>query len=254
MRRVFVIRKDLNMTPGKLSAMIAHCAEAYWTNLLKKSFNAAVKDGLADTSTDDCVGFPIYVDYNVWHEYVNGIFTKTICECKNKEALHKIDGVIEELKLVEGVDYGYINDKCLTELTPENDDGTTTVGIWFRPLPDDIAHKISKKYKLYGAFDKKLKNNDKINVSSVVCKISWCEGEQQWTEARYASYDDALKHLRCLFEKLSEDENHADVVWRNEDKTRFSCKYTLFKYDNVKTYEIESETIEVLDTFDENDV
>ena len=44
MRRVFVIRKDLNMTPGKLSAMIAHCAEAYWTNLLKKSFNAAVKD------------------------------------------------------------------------------------------------------------------------------------------------------------------------------------------------------------------
>ena len=111
MRRVFVIRKDLNMKPGKLAAMVGHCCEAYWTNLLKKSFNAAVKDGLEDTSTDDCVGFPIYVDYNVWHEYVNGIFTKTICECKNKEALHKIDGVIEELKLVEGIDFGYINDK-----------------------------------------------------------------------------------------------------------------------------------------------
>ena len=93
-----------------------------------------------------------------------------------------------------------------------------------------------------------------MNVSSVVCQISWCEGERQWTEARYASYDDALKHLRCLFEKLSEDENHADVIWRNEDKTCFSCTCTLFKYDNVKTYEIESETIEVLDTFDENDV
>ena len=154
MRRVFVIRKDLNMKPGKLAAMVGHCCEAYWTNLLKKSFNAAVKDGLEDTSTDDCVGFPIYVDYNVWHEYVNGTFTKTICECKNKESLHKIDGVIEELKLVEGIDYGYINDKCLTDLTPENPDGTCTIGMWFRPLPDDDAHKISKKFKLYGAFDK----------------------------------------------------------------------------------------------------
>ena len=149
-----MIRKDLNMTLGKLAAMVGHCCEAYWTNLLKKSFNDAAKDGLADTSTDDCVGFPIYVDYNVWHEYVNDIFTKTICECKNKEALHKIDGVIEELKLVEGIDYGYINDKCLTDLTPENPDGTCTIGMWFRPLPDDDAHKISKKFKLYGAFDK----------------------------------------------------------------------------------------------------
>ena len=149
-----MIRKDLNLKPGKLAAMVGHCCEAYWTNLLKKSFNAAVKDGLEDTSTDDCVGFPVHVDYNVWHASVNGIFTKTICECKNKEALHKIDGVIEELKLVEGIDYGYINDKCLTDLTPENPDGTCTIGMWFRPLPDDDAHKISKKFKLYGAFDK----------------------------------------------------------------------------------------------------
>jgi len=48
MRRVFVIRKDLHLKPGKLSAMIAHCAEAYWTNLLKNNFKQAVKDGLDD--------------------------------------------------------------------------------------------------------------------------------------------------------------------------------------------------------------
>ena len=35
------------------------------------------------------------------------------------------------------------------ELTPENEDGTTTVGIWFCPLPDEKAHAISKKYHLY---------------------------------------------------------------------------------------------------------
>ena len=31
----------------------------------------------------------------------------------------------------------------------ENEDGTTLVGIWFKPLPDEVAHKISKKYQLY---------------------------------------------------------------------------------------------------------
>ncbi len=51
--------------------------------------------------------------------------------------------------VVEGIDYGFINDSCLTELAPENPDGTTTIGMWFRPLPDDIAHKISKKFQLY---------------------------------------------------------------------------------------------------------
>ena len=57
--------------------------------------------------------------------------------------------VVEELGLVEGVDYGYINDRCLTDLTPENEDGTCTVGMWFRPLPDEDAHRISKKFQLY---------------------------------------------------------------------------------------------------------
>ena len=41
MRRVFVIRKDLNMKPGKLAAMVGHCCEAYWTKLLKASMEAS---------------------------------------------------------------------------------------------------------------------------------------------------------------------------------------------------------------------
>ena len=57
--------------------------------------------------------------------------------------------VSNDQKLFGDIDFGFINDKCLTELTPENEDGTTTVGIWFKPLSDDIAHKFSKKFKLY---------------------------------------------------------------------------------------------------------
>ena len=61
----------------------------------------------------------------------------------------KAKTIAEELGLVENMDFGFINDCCLTELTPENEDGTCTVGIWFKPLDDEIAHKISKKYQLY---------------------------------------------------------------------------------------------------------
>lgn len=162
------------MKPGKLAAMVGHCCEAYWTNLIKKD------PPLAPAFTENGGNAPYYrmvltIPRDVLDEYVFGIFTKTICEAKNLNDLKKVENVIKDINehsfvqrmsddktlilgdkvlLQEGRDYGYINDKCLTDLTPENPDGTCTVGIWFRPLPDDIAHKLSKKYKLYGAFDK----------------------------------------------------------------------------------------------------
>lgn len=196
MRRLFIIRKDLHLTPGKLSAMIGHLCEAFWTNLLKAG---SIKDNefeelrAVETYPDGKKGPMLYrhpalyeaakkafeegkewflhklensrptmsisieIPKDIWHEYVNGIFTKTICEAKNKNHLMKVIDLIDEhnnqvsndQKLFGDIDFGFINDCCLTELTPENEDGTTTVGIWFKPLSDDIAHKFSKKYKLY---------------------------------------------------------------------------------------------------------
>ena len=188
MRRLFIIRKDLHLKPGKLSAMISHCAEAYWTSAMKsgdvkdnefetlpavetyadgrkgpalykhpavfemskKAFEAGEKnfkfrpEGSRPTVT---VSFEIPKD--VWDEYVNGIFTKTVCEARNLNHLEKAETLAKELGLAEGADWGYIRDCCKTDLVPENPDGTCTVGIWFKPLPDDIAHAISKKFPLY---------------------------------------------------------------------------------------------------------
>ena len=42
-RRLFIMRKDLGMSPGKLAAQVGHCAEAYWTRLLRS--NALHEDG-----------------------------------------------------------------------------------------------------------------------------------------------------------------------------------------------------------------
>ena len=185
-RRLFIIRKDLHLTAGKMSSMVGHCCEVYWTNFLK---NGKVEDleyvWLPVETKDNPNYWMLYrhpkvfeaakaahergdknfkylnensekkyalsqkIDKEIWDNYVNGIFTKTICEAKNLDKLRTAETTAKELGLTEGIDYGYINDKCLTELEAENEDGTCTVGIWFRPLPDDIAHSISKKFPLY---------------------------------------------------------------------------------------------------------
>lgn len=145
-RRVFIIRKDLHLSSGKLAAMVAHCAEAYWTRTIMEDITGASRN-----INSEITGYYIdsWIEKDIIDNYVCGSFVKTICQARNKKHLLKAKTIATELGLTEGVDFGEINDKCLTELTPENEDGTTLVGIWFKPLPDEVTHKISKKYHLY---------------------------------------------------------------------------------------------------------
>lgn len=141
-RRLFIMRKDLNMSPGKLAAQVAHCAEAYWTNKLRVGLKQ-----IPDSRNGYYEYHDIYQKEEV-EQYINASFTKTICGAKNKYQLLKAKTKAEELGLIEGEDFGLIYDNCLTELTPEEENGTCLTGIWFAPLPDEIAHQISKKYQL----------------------------------------------------------------------------------------------------------
>ena len=143
-RRLFIMRKDLNMSPGKLSAQVAHCAEAYWTHLMRA--NVEFIEGV---NCEDCYYSKVISPIDVFSQYINGSFVKTICAARNKNHLMKAKAMAEEIGLQEGIDFGLIWDNCYTELTPEEENGTTLTGIWFKPLPDEIAHSISKKYHLY---------------------------------------------------------------------------------------------------------
>lgn len=138
-RRLFIMRKDLHMSPGKLAAQVGHCAEAYWLRLIQNGLNKS-KEICAVNFSLPC---------NVVNEYINGAIVKTICEARNKNHLLKAKTLGEGLGLIENTDFGLIYDKCLTELEPEEEDGTTLTGIWFKPLEDEIAHQISRKYQLY---------------------------------------------------------------------------------------------------------
>ena len=92
-------------------------------------------------------------DPDVYENWINDIFTKTVCEAKNRNHLLKAVDKAKELGLEEGKDFFLIEDNCLTELEPEEIDengvGRTLTCIGFRPLPDDVAHEISRKYQLY---------------------------------------------------------------------------------------------------------
>lgn len=183
--------------------MVAHCSEAYWTNLIRKNatrvydnvypciendhlmmrdymqraickryedasldalsnsaffsgksyFSAVWNEETGQYEKTDVLTYHYEADFNIpadiFEDYVNGRFVKTVCEAKNRAHLMKVVDKALDMGLKLDADFGIINDACFTELTPENSDGTCTVGVWFAPLEDEKAHELSKKYQLY---------------------------------------------------------------------------------------------------------
>lgn len=145
-RQIIIARKDLNMSAGKLAAQVSHASMAFLTTVIRK--NADEWPPLEEDGNRLYRCF-FFLDAGMYENWIEGSFTKTICEAKNRNHLMKATSIAAELGLKEGVDYFLIRDNCLTELTPEDDDGRTLTAIGFVPLPDEVAHKISKKFQLY---------------------------------------------------------------------------------------------------------
>ena len=151
MRQLIIARKDLQMSPGKLAAQVSHASMAFLSQLIR---NGSIEKNVL-TDTDDAGTYHIQLDMrsDIYDDWICGMFTKTVCEAKNRNQLLKAVAIAEELGLKEGTDFFLIKDNCLTELEPEEvgEDGIgrTLTCIGFRPLPDDVAHQISRKYQLY---------------------------------------------------------------------------------------------------------
>ena len=147
MIQLIIARKDLNMSAGKLAAQCCHASMAFLTTPLRDQ-SRIIKSTATGNKT-----FSITLPSSICDEWICGIFTKTICAAKNYNHLMKAITMARELGLVEGKDFFLIKDNCLTELKPEEIDengvGRTLTCVGFRPLEDDIAHLISKKFQLY---------------------------------------------------------------------------------------------------------
>ena len=143
MRQLIIVRKDLNMSVGKTAVQCCHASQAWLMEKIKNASHFCIYR--VDFITD------IAINCRIMEEWVNDIQKKTICGAKNKTQLMKVVTMAQELGLKENKDFFLIYDRCLTELVPEEQDesgGKTLTCIGFRPLDDDIVHKISKKYQL----------------------------------------------------------------------------------------------------------
>ncbi len=151
MRQLIIARKDLNMSPGKLAAQVSHASMAFLSHMIRES--GLQKRVSLDTGEIERYEIMITMDPAIYDDWLCGIFTKTICEAKNRNQLMKAVTLAEAEGLVENQDFFLIKDNCLTELEPEEigEDGVgrTLTCIGFRPLPDETAHAISRKYQLY---------------------------------------------------------------------------------------------------------
>lgn len=151
MRQLIIARKDLNMSPGKLAAQVSHTSMAFLSHMIRKG--GLQKRASLDTGEMERYEIMITMDPAVYDDWFCGIFTKTICEAKNRNQLMKAVSLAEEMGLAENQDFFLIKDNCLTELVPEEigEDGVgrTLTCIGFRPLPDDMAHAISRKFQLF---------------------------------------------------------------------------------------------------------
>ena len=144
-KQIIIVRKDLDMTPGKMSAQVSHASMAFLTSWLRnniKDFNNVeyyMVNGVMDKGLVD--------------GWVNGIFTKVVLGAKNKNQLLKAQRIADELGMKEGEDYFLIKDNCLTELEPEEVDengvGRTLTCIGFKPMPTSIIDQIGKKFQIF---------------------------------------------------------------------------------------------------------
>ena len=134
------------MSPGKLAAQVSHGSMAFLSNMIRNSTMTIIRSNSPGDYYYEC---NFEIDNDLYENWINGAFTKVICEAKNKNQLLKAVKIAEELGLKEGVDFFLIKDNCLTELEPEEEDGRTLTVIGFRPLEDETAAAISKKFQLY---------------------------------------------------------------------------------------------------------
>lgn len=134
-KQIIIVRKDLNMSSGKLSAQVSHGSMAFLIWMIRNNVDS---DGHIDT----------WIDKNILHNWINKEFTKCVLQAKNKNQLLKAKTMAEELGMKEGEDFWLIRDNCRTELEPE-EDGRTLTCIGFRPMDSEIIDKIGKKYHLY---------------------------------------------------------------------------------------------------------
>ena len=148
-KQIIIVRKDLDMSPGKLAAQVSHASMAFLTNMIRDN---AVRISQMTGSGETVYRAELFFEQGLYEEWIGGAFTKVILQAKNRSQLLKAKKYAEEMRMAENTDYFLIKDNCRTELEPEevdeNGNGRTLTCIGFAPMDSESIDQIGRHFQL----------------------------------------------------------------------------------------------------------
>ena len=138
-KQVIVVNKSLNMSPGKLGAMVAHGATSFFCEWFKR--NVVTSN---ETYNDYLINPNARVDKELFAQWISGSFTKIVLEVEDDEAMKSIIEKAHEYGMVNRQDFFNIVDESTEFL-----DIPQWAVIAFKPMEAEKIDPITGDLSLY---------------------------------------------------------------------------------------------------------
>lgn len=138
-KQVIVVNKSLNMSPGKLGAMVAHGATSFFCEWFKR--NVVTSN---ETYNDYLINPNARVDKELFAQWISGSFTKIVLEVEDDAAMKAIIEKAHEYGMVNRQDFFNIVDESTEFL-----DIPQWAVIAFKPMEAEKIDPITGDLSLY---------------------------------------------------------------------------------------------------------
>lgn len=199
-KQVIVANKELNMSPGKLAAMVAHGSISFLCQWLRRNVATDVS-----SFTEYVIKPTARIDRELFTQWISGSFTKIILEVENTEEMKKIIEKAHTYGFVNTVDFFNIVDES-TEFM----DIPQWAVIAFAPMEAERIDPITGDLTLYGHE----KDAFKINVECATNNT-----EEMSEEEFEKNLDKVLDAMGKSFRDMTEDKHaSSEILQRNRNQ------------------------------------
>lgn len=143
-KQVIVVNKSLNMSPGKLGAMVAHGATSFFCEWFKRNVITS-----NETYNDYLITPNARVDKELFAQWISGSFTKIVLEVEDDAAMKTIIEKAHEYGMVNRQDFFNIVDESTEFL-----DIPQWAVIAFKPMEAEKIDPITGELNLYSYEEK----------------------------------------------------------------------------------------------------
>ena len=154
-KQVIVVNKGLNMSAGKLAAMVAHGSISFLTEWFKR--NVCTE---CSTWTEYVVYPNAKIDKELFTQWICNSFTKIILEVDNTEKMKEIINIAHDNGMINRKDFFNIVDE-----STEFEDIPQWAVIAFAPMEAEKINKVTGNLNLYGYKNSSLNDSKDKNVS-----------------------------------------------------------------------------------------